>query len=70
MKLYHCTFTVNLYFQRQLNQQRFVRWNYETMDWDPSLCEGQPPERMFQCQQLESYAILFVSDRVCDKDIF
>jgi len=54
-------------FQRQLNQQKFVRWNYETMEWDPSLCEGQPPERMFQCQGLESYAILFVSTRVCVK---
>ena len=32
------------------------------MKWDPAECEGAPPERMFLCQELGSYAILFVSN--------
>ena len=48
-------------FQRQLNQARFVRRDFETMEWNPAPCFDDFSNRMFQCRKLGSYAVFFVS---------
>ena len=47
--------------QRQLNQARFVRRDFETMEWSPASCYDDFSNCMFQCRKLGSYAVFFVS---------
>ena len=52
-------------FQRKLNKQKLVNWNYAEDDWslnsDCEMAASNNYSTQFSCPKFASYAILFVS---------